>query len=293
MAQILLQNQVDAWFQVNSSGWKPSTKNAYHDVLCANVLPRIGERPIKGLIKRDFDLLRESMVQRGLSSSYINMTFSVLNGVMEDALANGIIKSNPMNDVKRVSLKVRERVPFTRQEIEQVLLEVQPLHYRPLYVALAWCAARPNEMLGLKWSDIDFEARKINIKRGRYKGKEGLPKSAKAVRTIILPPQLADILSDWPRTSEYVFCEKDGSPINDRQVQRVWERACAAAGLRHEPPYSLRHGMATWMMEQGMSLPFVSAVLGHSNTRITAERYIKYTPQESDNRKLEQLMRGS
>ena len=59
-------------------------------------------------------------------------------------------------------------------------------------------------------------------------------------------------------------------------VAEVAERwSCSAA---HVTPHALRHTAAVWMAEAGVPMPRIAAFLGHSNSRITEERYARFAP---------------
>lgn len=283
--------QIEGWLKANQSVWKLSTRIKYRDVLEDHVIPMLGKRGLRSLVKRDFEMLREDMNARNLSSSIINSTLSTLNSVMVDAVDNGFIKSNPMQSVKRVKQGlVKDIVPLTREEIQSVIEAVEPEHYRPFYITMAWTGMRPNELIALRWYCIDFKKETISIKSGIVCGAEDLPKTKNSIRTILLPPQAAAALANHPRHSDFVFAEKDGTPMHAMQVSTVWKRACGRAGVRYQKSYNLRHALATWELENGMKLSYVSAKLGHANANVTAERYLKYTPTASDDRTLKNLM---
>jgi integrase len=101
------------------------------------------------------------------------------------------MKSNPADDVKRIREPKADVDPLSLNEIELALANIDP-HFRPLFTCLAWTGARPNELLALRWGCIDWRRKQIQIKLGRVRGKEGLPKSSASERIIpALPPVMA------------------------------------------------------------------------------------------------------
>jgi integrase len=123
-------------------------------------------------------------------------------------------------------------------------------------------------MLALRWADIDWNKKSINIPKGRVRGHEATPKTKSSIREIpMLPPAeqaLLQLRGGSVRSSDdYVFTKRNGEPI-DKHLDRIRVRALRQAGMRHRPSYQLRHTFATQCIIKGFPLPFVAKVLGHS-----------------------------
>jgi integrase len=113
------------------------------------------------------------------------------------------------------------------------------------------------------------------------------PKSDKSIRTVALPPVVIDALSahrasqnrERLRTgkkkavSAFVFTTRGGEPVDRFVAIRYFRRALERAGLPMIRFHDLRHTAATLMLEQGVPLSTVSAILGHSGIQITADLY--------------------
>lgn len=117
--------------------------------------------------------------------------------------------------------------------------------HRPLFAKLAYTGARPNELLALRWSDIDFVPGEIIIRKGLVRGFEGLPKSTSAERKIpiVHRVELALELLKGKNTKGidgHVFTRKDGQPIK-KHLDRIWKRALSRCEFCHRPSYQLRH----------------------------------------------------
>src|SRR5205823_3111209 len=119
-----------------------------------------------------------------------------------------------------------------------------PRRYRPLLLTGAFTGMRLSEVLALSWSDIDFVAGVIHVRRQLARGRCGVPphrippKTRASVREIPLLPQLAAVLrhhkrgSPFTRGSDYVFATGNGTPFLHHNVsKRVLRRAASGAGL--------------------------------------------------------------
>jgi hypothetical protein len=72
------------------------------------------------------------------------------------------------------------------------------------------------ELFGLQWPDVDLEGHRIHVRRSLWHGELGTPKSRRSQRAIDLPPTLEDALKclSAQRRSEFVFCSRDGTPMD-------------------------------------------------------------------------------
>ena len=152
---------------------------------------------------------------------------------------------------------------------------------------------RRSEVLGLAWSAVDLDRGRIQIVRNlqRVPG-EGLkffdPKSSRSRRMIVLPPfvipQLRAVRADQAErrlvlgvawTDLDLVCERgDGQPLDPDSFSHATKRLMKKAGL--DPAtrlHDLRHGLATALLEQGVDVAVVSAVLGHASPAFTMSVY--------------------
>lgn len=73
-------------------------------------------------------------------------------------------------------------------------LDACPPWWRPYFTVAFWTGARPNELAALKWGDVDPARGILRIRAGRYRGKEGPPRTASSVRDIDLLPAVVESL---------------------------------------------------------------------------------------------------
>lgn len=173
---------------------------------------------------------------------------------------------------------------------------------------------RPGEYLGLKSSDVDFEAGAIVVHRGLVMMKGGWhfaePKTARSRRTIPVPPsamralkahkaaQARERLKTGPgyQGLDLVFATSLGTPISESNlVKRHFKPILKAAKLPDVRLYDLRHTCATLLMAAGESPEVVSERLGHSTVMLTLDTYSHVLPtmQEAAAAKLESALYGS
>ena len=171
--------------------------------------------------------------------------------------------------------------------------------FHPAVAFAMYTGARRGEVLGLRWSDVDFVSNTVSIRRSLTRThRRGLffkePKNGKA-RTITMPATLTAILKqqreaqDKERSiigtgykdDDLVFARPDGSLVNPRNFgNRVIELA-ARAKVTPITAHCLRDTHASLLAKKGVPLEVVSKRLGHSDIRVTAERYL-HVYRESD-----------
>ena len=107
--------------------------------------------------------------------------------------------------------------------------------------------------------------------------RSGLPKTKSAIRTLPLNEDAINALNAAKAKSvrskdNYIFTKPNGDPI-DKHLDRIWTRALKAAKVRLRPSYQLRHTFATQCILNGLPLPYISKVLGHSTIEPLVRHY--------------------
>jgi integrase len=125
---------------------------------------------------------------------------------------------------------------------------------------LIFTGARLREILGLKWSYVDFE-RSLLL----------LPDSKTGRKTIVLNAPALTILSELPRHGDYVIAGDDPDcPRHD--LNRPWKMISKRASLDGVRLHDLRHTHASVGAGAGLGLPIIGKLLGH-NQASTTQRY--------------------
>ena len=142
---------------------------------------------------------------------------------------------------------------------------------------------RLGELCALKWKDIDFGNRMVSVNQTvqrlyREGGKtktvllETKPKSEYSRREIPLPAIVLELFEKIRHEGNYVF-GKD-KPMEPRTLQNHFKRLLKKAGLKHKNFHALRHTFATNCIESGADIKSLSEILGHSDVRISLNRYV-------------------
>jgi integrase len=146
----------------------------------------------------------------------------------------------------------REVVPATAEDVT-ALLEAAEKPWRDIFEVLALTGCRVGEVLALRWTDVGDGV--VHVREG---------KTARARRTIPLLPAAAEAIDRQPQEGELVF------PYHRRTISRKFAEASPRPGLT---PHSLRHGMATRLLAEGVPMVLVSRILGHASISTTVDLY--------------------
>jgi integrase/recombinase XerD len=155
---------------------------------------------------------------------------------------------------------------LSRDEVGRLLAAALPGRDRTILETAYSCGLRLRELLGLKVIDIDSQRMVLHVRQG--KGKKD--------RFVPLSPRLLDILrAYWQeyRPAIWLFPGiKPDTTITASTVQHLCKRTALRAGLiKRIHPHTLRHSFATHLLEAGVDLLSVQAILGHSHFNTTAK----------------------
>ena len=131
--------------------------------------------------------------------------------------------------------------------------------------------ARMGALLGLTWDRVDFDGRTIDLHD------PGRPRTHKGRPTVPMNRTAAVALSEARAgaLTPYVI-EWNGKPV--KSIKHSLAAAGRRCGLPWVTAHVLRHSVATWLAEDGVSMEKIAELLGHSDSRITRKRYVHYTP---------------
>jgi integrase len=174
-----------------------------------------------------------------------------------------------------------QRLPdvLTRAETQRLLCSVYKLRYRVFFITLYSTGLRLGEGLALEVGDIDGHRRRIHVRGG--KGRKD--------RYVPLPPAVLRMLRRWWKTHEHprlIFPNPNGGaermrtaqrPMHKGGVQAAMRAAVGDCGIRLRiTAHSMRHLFSTHMLELGVDLRELQAILGHVSPATTA-RYAHLT----------------
>jgi len=179
---------------------------------------------------------------------------------------------------------------FTIEEAKAILTaaKTEPINIRLLIELALFTGMRRGEIVGLKWSDINFDKQCLSVKRSIYKPRgeksiEKEPKSHSSYRTIAIPGCLCETIKEYKQYQssyalslgttwqnlDYVLTDEFGDVMNPQTPTKQFSRFLARHNIRHLKFHCLRHTSATLLLSNGCDIKTVSARLGHSSIETT------------------------
>jgi integrase len=263
-----------------------ATRQVYAGYIRLHVLPALGPIPLRKLRVSDMDRWYATLRDQGLSPASIRKAHTIVRAALAQAVRWGWVSSN-VAAVARPPLVPKAVVATPTPTAVRRILAAAREHDPELAVYLRVAAvtgARPGEVCGLRWSDIDGDERELFIRRRIVEVKpqpkvQDLTKTGKTRRvpldagTIDALVQLRhkrEQLAETVRTTlvpeAYVFSDSiDGAGFwRPDSTSRRFRKLRVDHGLDNVTLYSLRHQAATSMIDNGVDARTVSERLGNS-----------------------------
>lgn len=302
----------------------PNTCKTYEIVIDSLILPSFGNIELEDITSThlqqfvDFLSTPEARAEcdTGLAPATVKRYATVFSSIISQAWKEQFIESNPFHGsfIRYPKIVQSEVEAYSDDEVEDFMcaLKHEDLKTQALLTLAVSTGMRRAEMVGLMWSDIDFDKKEIRITRSAYKlknEKQGLksPKSLSSNRSAFMSDILIKTLRKWKIEQEkqkreaggfwtdggFVFTDNHGEMISVSTPTKICAKFEERHGLRHLKLHGLRHTCGSLMVEHGVDPETVKAVLGHESLR-TTNRYIH--PYEKSMReaseKMDRIMGG-
>ena len=212
--------------------------------------------------------IRKQITRTGepVSNATVNRYHAALSHVLQVAdISYGWIEGNPMRRVQKLK-EPQGRVRCLEVDEQKDLLDACAKSANPYLLTIVLIALttgmRKNEIMGLKWKDVDLERQIALIEEP----KNGQRRTAHLLPEVVV--RLSKLNEKTGKTSAYLFPGR--SNLKPMDVKKSWYRAIEHAGLKNFRFHDLRHTAASYLAMDGASVPQIAAVLGHRNHQMAA-----------------------
>ncbi len=290
---------------------KESTMREYEAVFKNHIFPAFGPLPFSKITRKAVKELIAKKSQEGLSRSTVRNILAPIREMYNHAMDDEVVNFNPASRVGRFNKRRGDEKiigPLRREELNTLLetaKEKMPHHY-PLLLCAARTGMREGELIGLRFTDLDFNGRFIHVQRTISRGKVTTPKNGKTRRvdmsmqlTNTLDESLAAKKAEALRTElerpvearreanevtnevmeGWVFTTPQRTQLDPNNMRKsVFYRCLDLSELRRVRFHDLRHTFASLLIQQGESLAYVKDQLGHHSIQITVDTYGHLVP---------------
>ena len=289
-------------FDYRKQDLKPKSFQRYHGIY-KNYIENTDFGNIKLNDLRTTHLQRhyKKLLDNGVTPTTIRQINTNLKTCLNEAERQGYIQKNWCKLVTLPKKEDNKEVKvLTKQEQEKFLEAIKGHELELLYIVALGTGLRIGEILGLKWSDIDFKNNELHVNRSlqkaaiyeddkivRYEVQETTPKTKNSLRTIPVPQniikkliahkkeqnELILLLQEEYDNKNYVFCNKLGKPIEDTRPGRNLKTILTSISIEPIKFHALRHTYATRLFEAGIPPKTVQHLMGHSDIETTMNIY--------------------
>jgi integrase len=280
---------------------KPSTFANRKNLVEARIIPVIGHYYVNDLKPIHFTNFYTEMANKGYKSDYIHTMHSTLRTAFKHALKWEIASRYVMTNVDAPKLEKRKQLEtWTLEEASEFLRFTEAIEndYRHIiYVLAIFTGMRKGEILGLRWQDIDWDRKAVQIVQTVYKTLKNAPsiqtpKTAGSVRSVSIPDNVLDELRVHKKkqnemrlkfgsayqNNDLICPRPDGKPMDPRGVNEHFEECVKKSSVKKIRFHDLRHSHATIMLKLGEHPKVVSERLGHKDVNITLNTYSHVLP---------------
>lgn len=282
-------------YQAHTTG---HTVEIYRAVTDNHILPVLKDVRLTVLNSAHIRRMITQMTEKDSSPSTIKLVRGVLQAALNCAIEAKLIRDNPVRTAKAPKQIRHDFTIIDREHISSFIDAARQTRFADAYILLLLTGLRCGELRGLRWSDIDFDARTLRVDRQLYEPAKGGEASMKPpkngeIRTVYLTQQAVDLLKahrrkqltqrmaagwiDTDLTRDLVIRNPNGSYVRVSQLHYALNKIRASMSLPNLRLHDLRHSYAVAALRAGIDVKTVQHNLGHKLAGITLDTYAAYT----------------
>jgi len=279
---------VDYWLaNVISTRVRPGTLEHYRFHVEHHIKPLLGRKQLATMSVADVQAAVNAMVANGKSASAIHKMRRVLSGILSHAMREELIVRNVAQLAELPRYRPKEISPWSADEASAFLAYVHGHRWESAFQCLLLYGMRKGEVIGLRWSDINFERGTFTIRQQvvNVGGKLliGPVKTDAGNRTLPLVSALRRTLeAHMPERfgpEDLVLATSNETTVDPKNFARTFRRLIKSAGLRDVTVHATRHTAATLLKRIGVAPRDTQLILGHAHVSTTEQIYQHGDPE--------------
>lgn len=295
--RLTINEFMDNWITTIKTIRRKSTWTHYESLTRRYIKPALGTIKLLSLRSEQVQFFYNDLQERGVSIYTIDKIHAAFHAALEYTLRLGMINRNPAHYVKPPKITPKEMSILTDSQASAFLVTLQGHRWEALFHLAIVTGARQMELLGLKWTDVDWVRKVLKIERQLERAdgngvRFSPPKTKNGRRSINLGKRSMEILrihhekqqqlrkeaGDIWSEHGLIFTTNNGTPIHPRNLLRDFRILLKDADLPQIRFHDLRHTAASLMLNNGIPVIVVSRRLGHAKASITLDVYEHLIP---------------
>ena len=291
-------------------GIRPATYENYESGTKQHLIPYFGAKPVGEITTGMIEAFISTKLKPGgstrhtdkaLSRSSLRPLLTTLRMILQKAVKSREIDNHPMAQLDRMPRAEGENVdPFTTADLRAILAAAHEIGPTAGAMFRLWAQTgmRAGELSGLQQGDFDWEQGAVTVQRTYSRGRIGPPKRGGA-RTVSMLHPIADPVADWrpgatpesraivaelrrlpvsPLEPQWFVFGRNGRPLGQRDLHRLWRRVIVKARVRYRSPEQFRHTFASTMLSRNAPLLYVQKQGGWRSATVMLSVYSRWLP---------------
>ena len=233
-------------------------------------------------IQEYFNQARNKKSGEPLAVSTLDKQKMILKSLFDAAIDNDLCYKNPVKNIKyQLAAEPAKKRVYSREQADTVIA-YSKAHGRYDIIIMLETGVRRSELIGLQWSDIDFEAKTIHVQRSVVQTTDKIvidkPKTKTSDRFIPISAELTEYIRLNQNGNVYVISDDRSEPKSPStfasQFEKFMNKMSEETNCPALTPHELRHTFGTLLREQGADIYTIQKVMGHSDISVTAAIYV-------------------
>lgn len=255
-----------------------NTKRNYEDIIEKQLNPAFGQIPIEDITVDTVQLFLDE--NANYAKSTVKLRLVVLKGILDLAIENRIIETNPAKSKTLVirSVKESKRTALSDEQMQSIVGEMHKLtpQCQCIVALLMTTALRKSELCALKWSDIDFKENRVYIDR-QYdyrNGRKIKPPKNGSKGGVGFPEWVKEVLLKNRNEGTYVLECRRGRPISAGTYERRIKEIRNTIELYGASSHVFRHSAITKFYHSTKDVSNTQGFARHKNVTTTMKIYV-------------------
>lgn len=268
------------WLEYKKPNIRESTFEQYRGHVENHLTPYFGITKINRINFNSIEKFIPHATGQGVIPPTLRKLLVTLGSIFKYAVRKRLCEYNPVREIEKPKDTKKKKVGFLQPgEIRALIDNSRDQKHKTMFTLDIMSGMRQGELLGLKWTDIDWFNCQVYVRRTFNHGRFYEPKTEASRRAIDLGPTVMAELKKWqiacpPTELNLVFPNEFGKPMDaSNLINRDFNPTLTKAKLRKIRFHDLRHTFASLLIDRGEHPKYIQNQMGHASINITMDTY--------------------